>query len=254
MNFEYTGNWAFSSLLDYEARPMRFRLKRIDKIPEPPRPPDNPLERGTRIHDHLDAYTAGRVDSLDGIEAKRIAPFVPMLDHLRELRECGMATGERDWLFDRDWNVTQKDWGPAEDRGDIPPGMKSSGKPIWLWAKLDVSVCSPAQSLVITGDYKSGKSAYKTIEHIQQTQLYAAVSALRYDWADHHSTELYYVDEGWTKPVTYTREQALAFVGRFDQRAQRIYDDRYFRPNPSKVTCKWCPHSPRGTGACPVGV
>ena len=43
-------------------------------------------------------------------------------------------------------------------------------------------------------------------------------------------------------------------VGRFDARAQRIYNDRFFKSNANKVTCRYCPFSPRGTGACPVGV
>ena len=84
-------------------------------------------------------------------------------------------------------------------------------------------------------------------------QLYAGLSALQYDWADVFTSELWYVDEGHVKAFSCTREQALMYIGRFDARAQKIYADRLFRPNPNMHNCRWCPYSKgSGTGACPV--
>lgn len=228
-------NWSISKLFMYEQCPMRFRLKYIERMPEPALPPDNPLERGSRIHKHLEQYIKGEENSLTGIEAKSIGPLEPALTHLRELYGAGMANAEEDWWFDQDWNEC--------GRSDV-----------WLWSKLDFSARDESQALIVTGDYKSGKSKYKAVDHIQQTQLYVAVSALKYEWAERHVAEIWYVDEGWIRSSEYTREEALRFVGRFQARVDKLYKDRLFKPNPSVVTCKWCPFSPRGTGSCPVGV
>lgn len=234
----YTGNWSFSSLMTYESCAYRFALARIHRLPEKPRPPDNPLERGNRIHDHLEKFVKSETDSLAGIEAKKISEFEDALVHARELYRVDMATAEQDWIFNRDWDQV--------DRKDPEK---------FLWAKLDMSVTDEAQSLVISIDYKSGKSQYKMIEHVQQLQLYTAISALKYPWADFHRAELWYVDEGWVKAAETPRDRALSFVGRFEKRANKIYEDRLFKPNPTVDTCRYCPYGPRnGTGACPVGV
>ena len=228
-------NWSFSKLMMYEGCALRFKLKYIDKLPEPPQPENSPLERGSRIHDHLEKFVKSEAKDLKGIEAKAITAFEPALDHLRLLYSDGMAIAEDDWWFNENWDPCQR-------------------KDVWLWSKLDFNVHAEDSALTIVGDYKSGKSGYKTVEHVQQLQLYAAVAALRQDWAETIVAELWYVDEGWVRSNTYTREQALRFVGRFEERVQKMYGDRFFRPNANKITCKWCPYSPRGTGACPIGV
>ena len=229
-------NWSFSKLSMYESCAYRFRLKHIDRCPEPPLPPDNPMERGNRIHNNLEWYVKDMPGGdLGNNEAKKLDAFKPALAHLKALYGAEMATAEQNWFFNQDWDECAK-------------------QSVWLWSKLDFSVQDQSQSHVIVGDYKSGRSGYKTAEHIQQLQLYSAVSALKFEWADSITAELWYVDEGWVRQSTYTREQALKYVGRFQSRADRIYADRLFRPNPNKITCKYCPFSPRGTGACAVGV
>lgn len=227
-------NWSFSKLMAYEACPMRVKLKYIERLPELPPKADSPLERGSRVHERYEKFIKGE-GPMD-TEAKASADFDELMERLALLYKHGMATAEDDWLFDRDWNVCS--------RNDV-----------WLWAKLDASVTDEENGTVIAIDFKTGKSLYKKIEHIQQVQLYAAVSALKYEWAETIHAELWYVDEGHTLCATFTQEEALKFVGRFDQRAQRMYDDKVFRPNPNVITCKWCAYGPKnGTGACPVGV
>ncbi len=227
-------NWSYSSLSIYEQCPMRFKLAKIDRIPEPPRPPDNPLERGNRIHKALELYVTGKAKSYD-CEAKQIGVFDTALTCARSLYAAGQASVEENWWFDQDWMTCDRDG-------------------VWLWSKLDLNVHDEANARSIVVDHKSGKSLYKAIDHVQQMQLYAAAAALRQEWADRITVELWYVDEGHIKGETYSREQALMYVQRFDARAKRIYADKHFRPNPNRETCRWCPYSPRGNGACPVGV
>lgn len=250
---QFAGNWSFSTLMDYETCSFRVALAKIHKSPKPALPPDNPLERGNRIHNTLEKFVKGEVPTYD-CEARGISKFEEPLLHLRELYAEGNATAEQDWLFDRDWNLTYKNAAHASQLGcpDVDP---ASLTPIWLWSKLDFCVTDMEEGHAIIGDYKSGKSQYKLYEHTQQLQLYAAITALKFEWADKITTELWYVDEGWVKPVTMTREQALKFVGRFDRRAQQMYDDRVFKPRPNQQTCRFCPFGPEtGTGVCPVGI
>lgn len=243
---QFDGNWSFSWLMKYESCAHLFKLGKIDKLPTLPLEPGNPLERGSRIHSRYELYVKGESDDFDE-EAKCSAHFRAATDHLRTLYQCGMAIAEEDWLYDRDWNLTCK---PARQ-----PTAEESGLVVWLWAKLDACVIDRANKHVICIDYKTGKSQYKAIEHVQQLQLYAALAAIKYPWAEKITVELWYLDEGHVRSAEYTHEEALQFIGRFDKRAQRIYDDRYFRPNPNKITCAYCPYGPRrGTGACPVGV
>ncbi len=230
---EFSFNWSFSKLLMWETCAYRFKLRYIDKLPEPPREPDNPLERGNRVHDRLEKYVKGQ-GPLDS-EAKQIKLFEPALDHMAVLYSEGTATAEDNWFYNYNWDVCSRD-------------------EVWLWAKLDFLVLDEPNAHAIIGDYKTGKSGFKTIEHVQQLQLYAGITALRYDWVEEITPELWYLDEGWVRSASYTREDALRFVGQYERRVERLYADRLFKPNPSKPTCRYCPYGPRGTGACPVGV
>lgn len=233
---ELSINWSFSKLSVYENCAYRFKLQHIDKLPEPPRPPDNPLERGNREHERYERFIKGDSGALDSAEARAVNAFKPGLERLQELYAEGVAYAEDNWFFDKDWNVCER-------------------KDVWLWSKLDFLVIDEDESHAIVGDFKTGKSMYKAVEHIQQMQLYGAVTALKHPEIDRITVELWYVDEGHIKPTEWTREQALSFVGRFDARAARMYSDRFYRPNPNKITCAYCPYGPkRGTGVCPVGV
>ncbi len=230
----FAGNWSFSKLQNWETCAFRFKLEYIDKLPKPVQPPENPMVRGNRVHSRLENYIKGKggIDT----EAKAIEPFVPALDVLQELYAGGIATAEDNWFYNYDWEPCDKD-------------------NVWLWAKLDFSVQDQDEAHVIVGDFKTGKSNYKVVEHVQQIQLYAGIAAIRYEWAERITPELWYLDEGWVRGTEYTREEALKFIGRFDDRVMRMYDDKVFKPNPSKPICKYCPFGrANGTGACPVGV
>lgn len=121
-----------------------------------------------------------------------------------------------------------------------------------------IAVNSPSRTFLVTEQFvpthNTGRSDYKTIEHVQQLQLYNALSALRNEDADRFISENWYVDEQYVRSFELTREEALRYVGRFQKRADTMLNDKTFRPNPNKITCKYCPFSPRGSGACPVGV
>lgn len=215
----------------YERCPMQLKLKAIDRLPELPRDPNNdPLARGDRIHKALE------ISVIEGAPPpKEAKEFADLLAHAHELYRAGRATVEQDWLSGDDWTTVER-------------------KDVWLWTKLDLNVVHEEAGHSIVVDYKTGKSQYKALEHIQQCQLYVAVAALRQPEVTKLTAELWYIDEKWVRTMEYTREQALKFIGLFDKRARPMFEEKLWRPRPNVVTCKWCPYSPRGTGACPVGV
>lgn len=231
----FTGNWSFSKLMMYEKCPMALKLKYVDRLPENPRDPvTDPLERGNRIHTAFEKYVKGESSRLV-CEARATDKFLPLLDHARDLYSAGRATAEQDWLFNSEWEDT--------DRAGV-----------WLWSKLDLNVTDEENGIVIPVDYKSGKSTYKAYDHMQQIMLYQSIAALKYPWADTLIAELWYVDEGGIRSLAVSREKALSYIGLFQERADKMYTDKWFRPRPSKMNCYWCPYGPKnGTGACPVG-
>src|SRR5690554_4952434 len=101
-------NWSFSKLMMYEGCAMRFKLRYIDKLPEPPQPEDSPLARGSRIHDRIDNFINGATDRYEEPEAKAIDTFVPIIERLRELREAEQATAEQNIFFDVNWELTER--------------------------------------------------------------------------------------------------------------------------------------------------
>jgi RecB family exonuclease len=231
-NVAFAGNWSFSKLDDFETCKYRFQLKFIDKLPQKEQPPDNPMVRGNRIHKRNELFVMGE-GPMD-TEARSIKSFHPVLEHLKVLYAAGKVSIEQDWLFNDDWDECNRD-------------------SVWLWAKLDVNIQDEENALSIAIDYKTGGSKYKALNHHQQMQLYAAITALRQPWAERIVVELWYLDEGHIKSHEYSREEALRFVGRFDKRARAIYETRMFNPNPTRETCRYCPYGKsNGTGACAV--
>lgn len=152
----------------------------------------------------------------------------------------------------------------AEVAADWGPGYSwrrrvMSVRPVAPRKTQCIMVDSPDHTFLCTEAFvpthNSGKSAYKAVEHTQQTQLYAAVAAIRNEHVKRVVSELWYVDEGHVMSRSYTAEQAMGFISMFDRRVDRIYQDRVFKPNANAITCKWCPYGPRnGNGQCPVGV
>lgn len=223
-------NWSFSKLMMFEQCALRFKFKYVDRVPEPPPKPDNPMERGNREHKRLEDYTLSRTSTLTGCEGKATDEFKGVLDEIRSLISVGQGTAEQDWFFDSDWKPTTRE-------------------NVWLWLKLDAFVHDDTSAVAV--DYKTGKSVYKAVEHAQQLQLYAACLALKYPDIHHITTELWYLDEGHVKTNRFSSEEAVRLVNRFDQRADAMYSARYFRANSSKQTCRWCPYGANGNGHCP---
>lgn len=227
-------SWSFSRLKDFEKCKLSYKIKHLDKVPEPERPlppgkSEHANDRGTRVHQSAEDFVRG------------VGPFVPEMkkfeiefNHLRHLFLAGKVEMEENWAHDIDWEIA--DW--------------STG---WLRLKVDVMVHASKTEAVII-DLKTGRKFGNEVTHAQQLQLYALIAFLRYPELKVVHSELFYLDVDELTSQTYTRDQALRFKRSFNQRGLAVTTNKDWPANPNRWSCQWCPYGPTGTGHCTVGV
>jgi CRISPR/Cas system-associated exonuclease Cas4 (RecB family) len=219
-------NWAYTKLLDYEQCPYRVKLKHVDRVPEERSPA---AERGTQIHQYAEDYVGGKLKELPPTLMK----FTNEFDVLRREFKAGHVSLEGEWGFDQNW-------------------MPTDYKTAWLRIKGDAVLVRPGLALVI--DYKSGGSFGNEIKHGEQVQLYAIATFIRNPKLDKITVELWYVDKDDLRSQTYTRNQALRYIQPFTKRAEKLLNEREFRPNANAYSCKWCAYGPNKGKQCQYGV
>lgn len=220
--------WSISKLHDYEKCPRYAQLKHIERIPDPR--PSTAADRGTAIHNAAEYFVKS-----EGPMIKEMYNFATEFQHLRNLYTSGQVSLEGEWGFDDAWN---------------PCAYKTA----WLRMKLDASVYNPEWDMVI--DYKSGKRFGNEIKHGDQVTIYALGKFMRDPELEVVKTELWYLDVNDIAKTQFTRQQAMKFWPRMDERARKMCADNRFVPRPNIMSCKYCPYKPEpeGTGDCPVGV
>jgi len=232
---------SYSRLTQYEKCKYATKLKVIDRIPEPDRgPPPKHLkewqnDRGSRIHDHAEAFVTGNADG----QLPEMIHFTDEFNHLRELFQAGLVVPEQLWCFDKDWKPCREDaWNKIRFR-----------------IKTDATVFyNPDRIKAIIIDYKTGRRKGNEMSHEQQKQLYAIGAFLMFPELEYALTELYYLDlpDEPTYPTGYTRVQAMALLKRsWGPRNNKLLNELVFKPSPSVFACKWCPYNlKQGSKAC----
>lgn len=229
-------SWSYSKLKDFEKCKFLAWLKHDQKIPEPERPlkpgqTEHANDRGTRVHTSCEDYVRGDTDELAPEAALH---FGPEIDLLRVLYTEGLVAMEGEWGVDQEWSTA--DW-----------------KKAWGRAKLDVIVhWSPEYKTVI--DYKTGRKFGNEVAHMEQLQLYALLTALRYPDAEVIEVELWYLDQNEVTRMKFLRSQALRFQANYNRRALALTTCEVFPPNPNKFSCKWCQYGPWNGGQCEKGI
>lgn len=225
--------WSFSRISDFEKCKQLAKLKYIDKIPEPPRPlpagkTEHANDRGTRIHEGAELFVKGGVELIPELK-----DFAEQLEWLRDLYSQGKVSLEGEWAHNREW---------------LPVAWASSD--VWCRMKLDAFVTlDETHGLVV--DYKTGKRIGNEIKHTEQGQLYQLSCFLRYPKLEVVDVEFWYTDQGETDRKTYTREQGMLYMQKFEKRGTMMTECLDFPPNPNRFSCKWCPYN---GNACLDGV
>lgn len=222
--FQKFKSWSWSQLQTYRECPYRAKLRYIERSPEPPPGESDPRERGKLIHKAAENYVKGHVDL-----APELRPFKKQFEALKTLDPIT----EKFRYFDSDWVPCQKEG-------------------YWLVVVSDATVIRQTASLNI--DYKTGRKYGNEVKHYGQVQLYAIADRCEYPQLDTFDTELWYIDKKDIVPHGFTAKMLDDARARLDAEVHIMMSDTVHRPRPNKVTCKYCPYSPRGTGVCPVGV
>lgn len=227
-------SWSFSKLTEFEKCKYRTFLLHVERKPEPERPlppgkTEHANDRGTRIHKDAELFVRG-----EGEFTSELNAFKPEFIVLRDMYKKGQISLEGEWGMDHGWNPT--DW-----------------KGAWLRLKLDcLALLNKKQAVAI--DFKTGKKYGNEVKHMEQLQLYALVTALRYPELEEITTELWYLDIDEITQVTLSRAQALQLLDGFDRRGTRVTTCMKWPANPSVFTCRWCMYGPWGSGDCQEGV
>jgi CRISPR/Cas system-associated exonuclease Cas4 (RecB family) len=226
--FKSFTHWSFSQWQTYRACRFQARLRYIEHEPEPPKKADDPRDRGSRIHKEVEDY----ILNLDHELAPELTHFKQTLDDVRAICNVANVEVEQHHYLDANWRPTDK-----------------AGK--WLVYIPDLRVTGPVN---FTADTKTGKKYGNELKHYAQLELYSVCAYIEDPSYEEYESELWYIDQKDIVAHTFTPRQLEKARARIDTEVTKMMDDKIHTPSPNKITCKYCPYSPRGTGVCPVGV
>lgn len=224
--------WSWSALQVYRNCHFWAYLKYIERSPEPPRQADDRRDRGTARHDAAEKFILAD----DAPFPSELIKFEGPLTDVRDVRRSGLGNVslEEEHYFNHAWQPCSK-----EER--------------WLVVIPDIQVVVPG-TVHLTIDEKTGKKYGNEMKHYGQVELYATCAWIKDPSFETYEAELWYLDLPDTWQITFTVAQLERARAKLDAEVTKMCEDKIHRPTPSKMTCKYCPYSPRGTGACPVGV
>lgn len=217
-------SWSFSRYQDYKTCPLKFRLKHLDKINEPP---NEAMARGAGIHTLAEQYIKGTAATL-APELKLFKDEFKVLRQLYKKRSQSMVV-EDNWAFTKDWDETA--W--------------NNWTACWVRIKLDCAHHEDATTLVVT-DWKTGKFRPEmNEEYVEQLELYALSAMLLHPHIETVKPRLAYTDLGRIYPgseepeIVYTRKDIPQLKKNWERRVKAMMADKSFAPR-ANDRCKWC--------------
>lgn len=214
--------WSMSMLTTHEGCAWRYKLKYVDRVPEPERPlpkgkTEHANDRGSRIHEGNELFVKGDIPLMPIESAK---DFEEDIEALRDLYGSGNVMLEHDWCFDKDWLPCNR-----KDRDSI--------------FIVDVAVwIDPTWLLII--DYKTGRPY--PVKHMDQMQGYALAGFRRYPKVEKITTELWYLDQNDISSTSFTPRAANAIQNVLTKRVAKMRADTVFKPASHKFACMYCPY------------
>jgi RecB family exonuclease len=227
----YAKAWSFSALRDFEQCPHRIKLK-AEKAPVL----EEEENRGTVIHREAEMYIKGELDAMP----KSLKKFEAEFERERELYAAGLVQVEQPWGFTHIWTPTDY----------FAPD-------IWLRVQIDSMERMPDDlSTRFVVDWKTGKSWGNEVPHIQQLQLYAVATFMRFPEVGTVVCADRYLDEGKELKKTYVRDDKFdRYFEKWNQRAEKMLADDEGTPKPNRMNCRFCRYGvEKGSGACAYAV
>lgn len=220
--------WSFSVLKKFEECPYRVYLSKVEKHKEPS---SEAADRGSMLHDLAEDYIRGKKQSEVPAELRKLEMQYRALHDAYQEHPDEFEL-EENWGFTATWQQT----GFFDDD-------------VWCRMKLDVFRKEGTSAHIV--DHKSGKKFGNELKHSDQGLQYAIGAFKRYPDLEYVKVDFYYFDKGETLPKTFTRDKAMMFLPRVEQRAFALTNaskEQLARPKPSKNNCRFCPHAE--TGVC----
>jgi CRISPR/Cas system-associated exonuclease Cas4 (RecB family) len=213
----FVGPWTHSRLSSFETCKLRFKLKEIDKVPEAPSPA---LERGSKIHEHIEGYLNGWV--------KTLPEEIKLRDELKKLKALKPVI-EKLWAHAKDYSPITDQWSKAA----------------WCRAKLDAFLETNARARVI--DFKTGR-VYP--QNDDQVRFYGMLGLMRAPKQPLAQLELWYVDQDLIKECEPVKRTEIPLLQKeYTRRAERMY--KPFKPTPEPgLHCRTCPFRKQSGGPC----
>lgn len=215
---KFSEPWGFSKLDCYRECPQKFFYQFVKKMPQSGSPA---MERGSRIHDDLEAYLRGWTLTLPNEALEWQEEF--------DALKAENVICEQSWGFDKNWNKL-KDWFQPET---------------WLRAKSDAHYVTKNGTLIII-DFKTGKYRVPSTE---QLEIYALCGSAVYPEIETVTAEFWYIDADQTYTKQYTATHLKELRKKYEGYIQPMYNDEVWQPSPSRA-CKWCDFSKSKDGPC----
>lgn len=226
-------SWSFSRYADYKNCPLKFKLKHVDKLNEPP---NEAMARGAAIHTLAEEYIKGK--------GRTVPPELKLFEvELKALRKQfkksinGMVV-EDNWSFTKDWEETE--W--------------NNWVNCWVRIKLDCAHHAEADVMVVT-DWKTGKfRPEQNDEYIEQLELYALAALMLHPHLKEVRPRLVYLDVGVSfptadNPIVFTQADVPKLKKLWEKRTKPMMSDTTFAPRPNDK-CKWCHFRKSNGGPC----
>lgn len=220
-------SWSFSRYSDYKTCPLKFKLKHLQKVPEPK---SDAMQKGIDAHNDAEKYVKGILPKLPPVLSGLKSEFEAMRK-MYKAKKWPMIL-EDNWAFDVEWEESQwNNWAEC-----------------WVRIKLDAAHYVNRNVMFVT-DWKTGKpSEYKNVEYMEQMELYALAAILMsaQDDVEVH-VRLGYVETGDMimprdkddNEIVYTRAMLPTLIKTWNARVKPMMSDTTFAPRPNNM-CKWC--------------
>jgi|GEM_PF-4818372 RecB family exonuclease len=230
---------SYSRLHTFEECPLQYKLKHLDKVPEPPA---DPLILGAAGHEFFEAYgkhcLAAKVET-DLASYERIAKEVlqnlkrPLPGHLlegyseicskfveQEILDAATLVGiELDIAFDKNWNKCSFFGKTAAFRGKIDRLYKDEDQ-------------------ATVRDYKTGYGEGNPF----QMRIYAACTMQMMPEVQKVNTEFSYVNSGHTAVKEFERRDLPKLVDEIEEKCARVSEEKKFNATPG-TACQYCPYA-----------
>jgi len=212
----------------YKQCPAKFKYHYIEKPDVADLPSSPNMERGTRIHDSVEAFF-NRTNEM--LHPDIHADYGQFLNSIRE--EGHTVIPEYKWGIT--WEFEKCDY-------DAPDVM--------VRGFVDLLVLPENKDEILIYEWKTGK---KYPEHTAQAWLYGVAMMCHFPEYKQAQTYLTYFDQKDFVCVAYPRAMMFEYKPKLRREISMIADDEQYIPKPS-FKCRWCKYSSRNnSGPCRVG-